>query len=378
MLNVLHLASFSGNIGDNANHLGFRPWFEAQLGMPVEWTNLEIREFYWHERDWDEDLVDHINGFDLLVVGGGNYFEMWVEHSPTGTSIGFGSEIFRCINIPVFFNALGADPGQGVPDLSRKRFASFLDTLNASDQYLVSLRNDGAMENLSKHVGSEYAEHIHQLPDHGFFVDEVLEPPVSKGDEDPTICINLAGDMPEIRFAGFHDPLGFAEETGDLINLLANSYPDHKFMFMPHIFRDFEVINQVLTVLPDRLRRTRVQVAEYGCGNAAAKAMLGHYATADLVLGMRFHANVCPMALSTPTIGLNCYIQIENLYGELNLESRVVFVSKPGFAEATFQLANELIAHKHNDAALTQSLCRVKQQRELFQPVLRAWLNDFL
>ena len=93
-LRVLHLASFSGNIGDNANHMGFRPWFADQVGRNVEWTNCEIREFYWKERAFDADFVVLANSFDALVIGGGNYFELWVENSPTGTSIAITPEDF--------------------------------------------------------------------------------------------------------------------------------------------------------------------------------------------------------------------------------------------------------------------------------------------
>ena len=39
---VLHVASFSGNSGDLANHLGFRKWFENILGRPIQWVELEI------------------------------------------------------------------------------------------------------------------------------------------------------------------------------------------------------------------------------------------------------------------------------------------------------------------------------------------------
>ena len=60
-LRILHLASFTGNIGDNANHMGFRPWFENQVGVPIAWTDLEIREFYWGERQWDATLAELIN-----------------------------------------------------------------------------------------------------------------------------------------------------------------------------------------------------------------------------------------------------------------------------------------------------------------------------
>ncbi len=133
-LRLLHIASFSGNVGDNANHMGFRPWFEAHVDAPAAWTNLEIREFYWRERQWDAGLVEFINSHDMLIIGGGNYFELWVEQSPTGTSIAMDLKLFDEIKVPVFFNALGVDPGQGVPDTSRERFTAFLDKLLGSDQ----------------------------------------------------------------------------------------------------------------------------------------------------------------------------------------------------------------------------------------------------
>ena len=151
-MRILHLASFSGNIGDNANHMGFRPWFAAQVGREVTWTNCEIREFYWKERAFDADFVTIANSYDALVVGGGNYFELWVENSPTGTSIAISLEDFDKIRVPIFFNALGVDSGQGVPEKSKQNFTRFLSKLLSSDQYLVSVRNDGAVDTLREEI----------------------------------------------------------------------------------------------------------------------------------------------------------------------------------------------------------------------------------
>ena len=36
---VLHIASFTGNIGDNANHLGFRSWFETLVENKIQWND---------------------------------------------------------------------------------------------------------------------------------------------------------------------------------------------------------------------------------------------------------------------------------------------------------------------------------------------------
>ena len=170
-LRLLHIASFSGNIGDNANHIGYRNWLRNLSDRPIAWTELEIRQFFWRERAWDADLVDYINSFDGLVIGGGNYFELWVESSPTGTSVAISPKLWAKIKVPVYFNALGVDPGQGVPETCRTQFTSFLDTLLADNNVLVSVRNDGAKKNLSDHIGATYANTVLHAPDNGFFAD---------------------------------------------------------------------------------------------------------------------------------------------------------------------------------------------------------------
>jgi hypothetical protein len=112
-LRVLHLASFSGNIGDNANHSGFRNYFETIVGESVTWFNEEIREYYWREKVFDETFVAKVNTFDLLVIGGGNYFELWPNDSPTGTSITLPIPFWRKITKPILINGVGVDLGQG-------------------------------------------------------------------------------------------------------------------------------------------------------------------------------------------------------------------------------------------------------------------------
>ena len=191
--------------------MGFRPWFADQVGRNVEWTNCEIREFYWKERAFDADFVVLANSFDALVIGGGNYFELWVENSPTGTSIAITPEDFDKIDVPILFNALGVDSGQGVPDASRNYFTLFLSKLLASDQYLVSVRNDGAVDTLREEISPDHANAVHQIPDGGFFMrlpqnskSPLLVPDTSY------IGINVANDMAEVRFAGFGKGAGTA------------------------------------------------------------------------------------------------------------------------------------------------------------------------
>lgn len=369
-LRILHVASFTGNIGDNANHGGFRPWFESRLGRPVEWTSREIREFYWKERRWDESFVAEANAHDLLVIGGGNYFELWVERSPTGTSIELPPALFAQIRVPVFFNALGVDPGQGTPASSLARFEAFLDRLLGSPQYLVSVRNDGALATLEKFFGPQRAGLVHRLPDAGFFFRPAAA--ASRG-ACRQVGINVASDMGEVRFARFTDgEAGFVRDFAGVVAQLGAEVPDLTFRFFPHIFRDLGIIARVIDALPDRLRRTRVSVAPYATGDAAADAAFGQYQTCDLVLAMRFHASVCPIGLGRETLGLGCYQQIPALYAELGQPGRCIDVGQPGFGPELVSKSLTALASPGTEA--TEALARVSAQRAAFEPELQRWL----
>ena len=110
-MKILHLASFNGNIGDNANHNGFRKNFQNLISENIEWKNLEIRNFYksWNKMKFDEEFIKMVNTYDLLIIGGGNFFEICHEYSSTGTTIDLPIEKLNQIRIPIFFNGLGLD-----------------------------------------------------------------------------------------------------------------------------------------------------------------------------------------------------------------------------------------------------------------------------
>jgi polysaccharide pyruvyl transferase WcaK-like protein len=345
-MKVLHVASFRGNIGDNANHAGFRPWFATLAGQPVEWREFEIRDVYRKDRAFDMSFAEEANAADLVIIGGGNYFELWVESSPTGTSISISDNVLDAIKTPVFVNALGVDDGQGYTEETLGRFRRFLGRLLASQQYLVSVRNDGAMAALKRHAGDMPIERVLHLPDGGFF--SRYQP--AQRQEGFCVGINLAGDMLEQRFPGGNklDYQGFLAEMAETIAQLGCAYPGLRLIFFPHIFRDLAVCADLLALLPDKLRRGQVRVAAYDSGPPGEHAFT-EYLTCDVVLAMRFHSNVVPIGHGIPTIGLYCYDQIKHLYDELESPDSVVDVSRADFGSA---LLNRLaLALNDPDAA---------------------------
>ena len=77
---ILHVASFIGNIGDNASHCGFYSILHSVMGGNASIEQQEIRKFYknYHDADklsFDLDFVDYANRFGLLIIGGVGFLD---------------------------------------------------------------------------------------------------------------------------------------------------------------------------------------------------------------------------------------------------------------------------------------------------------------
>ncbi|MBY0340726.1 MAG: polysaccharide pyruvyl transferase family protein [Rhodocyclaceae bacterium] len=330
-LRALHLASFAGNIGDLANHAGARRMLAERLDFALEFTDLEIREFYWKQRSFDDAFVEYANGFDLLIIGGGNYFELWVDHSATGTSIDITPERLARLKVPTLFFALGVDTGQGYSAQSAERFNAFIATVLERGDMFACVRNDGSTRALREVLGEQGAAHIPTMPDGGFFADPAG---ARFADADSgRIGINIAGDMLERRFDRGLDSEGFLRELADACRALMDARPELRIDLMPHIWRDSALIAQMLPMMPDPYLRRRVAVGRLEPGETGLAGFLQSYRGFDLVLGMRFHANVCPIGMGVPSRGLLNYPQVERLYEELNMADRVIDVRDAGFSK---------------------------------------------
>lgn len=328
-IRVLHLASFSGNVGDILNHEGFYNALN-EMHYDFEITPLEIRRFYRKELTFDLSFVEYANSFDCLIVGGGNYFELWVDHSPSGTSFMLPVELFNMIRVPVVFNALGVDPGQGASETNLYKFRCLLDAIFARKDTLVSVRNDGSMEALESLLGGSYARSCVWTPDAGFNV----RIGTCKAHNSKRLLINLAGDMLEKRFPSL-DSLSSEEFLVALASMSAELVDNGSFeeiVLVPHIFRDLAPISNFMNLLPDKVVRDNVVVAELGLGCDLAR-FKDYYIKSHTVLGTRFHSNIAGIASGAYTLGLANYRQISKLYSELKLESHIIDVRQQGFKD---------------------------------------------
>ena len=366
-IRVLHLASFSGNVGDILNHEGF---YNALKEMCYDFdiTPLEIRRFYRKEMIFDRSFVEYANSFDCLIVGGGNYFELWVDHSPTGTSFMLPVELFNTIKVPVVFNALGVDPGQGSSETNICKFRCLLDAIMARTDTLVSVRNDGSIAALESLVGGSYARSCVWTPDAGF--NAKMGP--RKTNNTRRLLINLAGDMLDKRFPST-DSLSCEEFLVALASMSAELVVNGSFeeiVLVPHIFKDLEPISNFTNFLPDKVIRDNVVVAELGLGTDLTR-FKDYYLNSHTVLGTRFHSSIAGIASGAYTLGLTNYRQISKLYSELELESQIIDVRQHGFENELLEKIGYGLAQQTNPC-----VAAAKKQKQAYNSYAQK-LNEF-
>ena len=384
-LKVLHLASFSGNMGDNANHRGIRKIFNKYLNFNMTYDELEIREFYisWGKRFFDSSFADLVNDNDLLIIGGGNFFDLYLDKSVTGTTINMTEQILQKIKTPIVFFGVGFDPYKGITDELINRFKRFLDNLIESEKVFISLRNDGSVENIKKYIGEEYVKYICKVPDGGFFTEvSNLQHPELQYNVKP-IAINVAGDMPNIRFKPelgdeYLSYEGFIQAFANVLCEILEEDEQVFCVFVPHIYLDLKIISDILQHMKDEYRRKRLTVAPYLHGEKAHDYVFGIYKKAVFTIGMRFHANVCPIGFNTPTIPLSTqHFKIRDLYYELGLEDRIIDVSKKGFEMRFLQMFFETLRERDKISRIYKSVNNnLSEDMALFCSDLDNWLKS--
>ncbi len=349
-IKVLQLASFEGNIGDNANITGTRNQIKKNLNFEIEFFNLEIREFFWGERKYDNHFVELVNKFDLFIFGGGNFFELWVDASCNNTSVDLPIEILKKISTPTIFYALGLDIGMGYTKKGVDKFKKWLDYIITQERFILSLRNDGSYSTAIKVLGEEYSQKFLKLPDGGFFTKYVSNTHCEIESGKKIIGLNLAGDMLDVRFpANIKDGISYEEfllQLGDCFNKLFYEDENLRLILYPHIYKDLKIISEFLKTLKDKYARTRVTVAPYLHGFKGHDYILDSYSLCDLIMGNRFHTNVCGIGMNIPTIGFINYPQIEYLYDELGLNNRAIRVNVKGFEKELYKKILETFEFK--------------------------------
>lgn len=382
-MKVLQIASFDGNIGDVANHNGFRNSLKKSLKQDLDFTNLEMRKFYknWQELSFDDKFIEYANQFDLIVFGGGGFFELKWDYSQTGTTIDISNEMLSKINPPIIFNCIGTTMVKGVSKNTINKFKKFMDYCITSNKILFTVRNDGSIDVIKELYGDDYSKKVLKVPDGGFFVETKDYQHNEFNKNEKFIAINIASDMPEIRFNGKEGHITkveFIDTFSEVLNKILNQYLDIRIIFVPHIFKDYELISEVCKHINDKFLRTRISCAP--CLNGTQTDGLYNfdiYKNSLLTIGMRYHANVCPIGMNVPTIGICTIDPHIKLYKDIGLSRRCVEANRKGYEDKLEKLINEAICNPHKYQEENKKVMEINNHNNNeYHKIIREFLNQ--
>ena len=373
------MASFQGNVGDVASHRAFRTWFESLFpNLEIQWLDIEIRNFY-RDTDLAWEIFDGaVSRSNCLIIGGGNFLELWPENSPTGTSLPFSRKEMEDLSVPIFINSVGVDDGQGVGQSASQNFAEFINSFVDNNRNLLSVRNDGSLSVMQRFLNPENWNKCFELPDHAFFTNWTSE--VTDFQKTRiTIGINLAIDMPEIRFSKYNqDAFEFLSQLALTLDRLLDFHDILDLRFIPHMYSDMKAISFILGELKDTHRRERATVTTYDT-RANSQEFLEAYSQLDGVVGMRFHSHVFGISKGIPVFSLNSYPQIEKLLNNIGLES----IKSYDFQDHHEVLADQLLSFVEE---IVKKSVRIEQfeefhnfmrlNREIAGTKIQKWLDS--
>lgn len=316
-MKILHVASFLGNIGDNASHMGLCRILDIIL-TDYEIVRMEIRKFYknYKQNDkcvFDENFVAYANTFDCLIIGGGGFLDYWVKDSITGTTLDMNPKVLTSLNIPMLITSVGCNPHRDVPSGNIDKFRYFLDELLSYSNIRLAVRNDGSVNSIKKEIGVCYLSKIEEVLDNGYFYlpsgSHLLNTKTKYA------AVNITSDQIQMNSSllqGFDPQLYYKELSKTLSYIIDEKKFD--IVFVPHIYSDLKAIASLLEHMNDYVIRKNISVAPCIQYDQGADNLFSIYRESSLVLGMRFHANVCNLAMGKAIVGLSALDRVKYTY----------------------------------------------------------------
>ncbi len=375
-IKVLHLASFSGNIGDFANHQGFYKKFRTKI--PSKFTQLEIRKFYKSrsEMRFNNSFIRLVNKHDLLVIGGGGFFDLRWDYSHTGTTIDFSERIIKAIKIPVLVNAMGYHEFNQVKENNIIKFKNFLNNITKNENWFVSIRNDGSLMRMRKRYGNLVSK-ILVVPDNGFwFKPRKYNKYFLKDNNTIWIGLNITNELFDKKFNRDINVEFLNDNMGKFINKVLKENNNYKFILFPHTYKDIITMGKVINKIDDNFIRERIVVAPLFVKEESMEQVFDLYRICSCVIGMRFHTNVCCIGMNIPTLGLAGHEQILSLYNEVGLSDRCITINNKYFVD---ELHDKLIASLNNIEQIKSEYSRInlklKNKSNLYFKMIESFIG---
>jgi hypothetical protein len=385
-LTFMHLANHGArNIGNAALIFGLERVLREDLPgdiafLPEPW-DLHSRGL----RRFDASFVERVNAeSDALLVGAAVTFDGGDKYSNTGFRFDLPLDLWSRIEKPIVLYGLSyrAWPRRVYHHQDALRRA--LDVMLASDDVLLSVRNDGTREWLESIAGHRL-DGIHVVPDPAVFVPTEdaphpeLDPVrpnilVAPNAEDEIERFGLAPRKRTLRRPDANRPLPFSSswrwrEARDVflralaraLDRLAREH-DANLVFCANDPFDIGMAYDLFGLLhPD----TRYHVSFTGAAlpTAAGPAFYDLYAKADLVLGMRIHSITPNIGLGTPVVPIVSQGRMTTFLEDAGLGDLAIDIHAADLSERTFATASQALGDPESARARLQRAREVLRQR---------------
>jgi hypothetical protein len=348
MLNVLHIGSHFGNIGDNASHHVVHEAIRRRT--PARFQPLEIRRFYANagELSFDEDFVRHANTFDLVLFGGGNFLEPVHAYSSSATTLDLGPGALAGLRVPFVLNAVGFDPGKGEQEELLERFRTWVGVVADHPRIMVNLRDDGSLADFRRLVGPLDRFGFGLVPDPGLFFRPQGDFPFTDREY---VAVNLAGDLEAIRYpeAGAKDSLFTA-----LRGLMAELPEEAALVLIPHVTMDVTLLGEFLRDSSDWDSRKRLLLAPLLQGYEDFWKPFDVYRKAAGIVTNRFHSLLCNLQYEIPMAVLGNYPKIPKTLERMGLTD--LLYRGGGTEELVGKLLEDGDETRHHRPALVEKM----------------------
>ena len=388
-LKVMQLTSFEGNIGDVFYSEPFPDLISEALKTDVEITRAHIRDFYLNsrKRNFDAEFLHKINCHDLFVVGGGQYFDVRWDYSHTGTTLNMSDGFIEGIKVPVVLNGLGYTEPYDVKENNAvqkqifKKFERFISNVSKRDNWLLTVRNDGSIERIANRFGQGFAALLHETPDVGFYFDKDIIP-YEFEEKLPTVGFSIGNDTFTDDVTAKNKTRHLNDGVAKIIQALISK--GMRVVFFLHMPRDIDAVHQIMQRVGVEGFRKNVVIAPYNTsGFTAAKTIVSYYKACDIVIAMRFHANVIALQNSIPSIGLVLDgivsgERIAALYDKLQMGCYVLQVDETdlNFAERLQGMLAHVLSDRSKCILLEKAaMKKIIMQRREYCTTVRSFYN---
>jgi len=351
MLKVLHIASFKGNIGDRYNHKGFYTLF-SNLFEHADISRIEIRDFYFNsvkQRKFDGEFASYANSFDLVVLGGGGFFDVRWENSNTGITFDISDSFIDGVSVPIWINAVGYHefPGETTEKCVNK-FECFINKILTKDNWFISIRNDGSYNRIKKRYGVDFANNFFVVPDNAFSNRDMCK----KGNNcEKYLGICITNDLFSKEFNVDVDIERFNSEMLDFVIDTANK--GKKIVFFQHTPQDVELVGKLFLNIPGEIKRNMILVAPYdSVSDESLNTYMEWYAKCDSIIAMRFHSCIMGLVLGIPVIALAGHAQIRDFFDEIDLSQYCVCVKGDSFSRELCNKYSTILSLEYKDRVL--------------------------